>query len=108
LQVCREANISEVMFHRWENQLGQMKVSDAKRLKQLERENTELKKILAESLLENRVLEAGVPLAIQPSPAAQQAGLPKPKTLHGHKPMRSVSSLSGLLTPQMDKPRQTI
>ena len=60
MQVCREANISEVTFHRWKNQLGQMKVSDAKRLKQLERENTELKKILAESLRKNRVPEAGV------------------------------------------------
>ena len=42
-------------------------------------------------------------------PNAQQAGLPKPKTLRGHNPMRSISgsSLSGLLTPQMDKPRQT-
>ena len=60
MQVCREANISEVTFHRWKNQLGQMKVSDAKRLKQLQRENTELKKILAESLRKNRVLEASV------------------------------------------------
>jgi len=60
LQVCREANISKVTFHRRKNQLGQMKVSDAKRLKQLERENTELKKILAESLRKNRVPEAGV------------------------------------------------
>ena len=60
MQVCREANISKVTFHRWKNQLGQMKVSDAKRLKQLERENTELKKILAESLRKNRVPEAGV------------------------------------------------
>ena len=35
-----------------------MEVSEAKRLKDLERENTELKKMLAESLLNNRVLEA--------------------------------------------------
>lgn len=58
LEVCREANISEVMFHRWKKQFGQMEVSEAKRLKELERENTELKKMLAESLLKNRVLEA--------------------------------------------------
>ena len=45
-------------FHRWKNQFGQMKVSEAKRMKELERENTELKKMLAESLLKNRVLEA--------------------------------------------------
>ena len=58
LEVCRQANISEVTFHRWKKQLGQMEVSEAKRLKELERENTELKKMLAESLLKNRVLEA--------------------------------------------------
>jgi transposase-like protein len=33
LEVCREANISEVTFHRWKNQFGQMEVSEAKRLK---------------------------------------------------------------------------
>ena len=58
LEVCREAKISEVTFHRWKNQFGQMEVSEAKRLKDLEREKTELKKMLAESLLKNRVLEA--------------------------------------------------
>jgi len=56
-EVIREANISEVTFHRWRKQFGQMEVSEAKRLKELERENTELKKMLAESLLKNRVLE---------------------------------------------------
>jgi putative transposase len=58
LEVCREHNISEVSFHRWKRQLGQLDVSEARRLKELERENSELKKMLAESLLKNRVLEA--------------------------------------------------
>jgi putative transposase len=57
LEVCREHNISEVSFHRWKRQFGQMDVNEAKRLKELERENSELKKMLAESLLKNRVLE---------------------------------------------------
>jgi transposase InsO family protein len=56
--ICREANISEVTFHRWKKQFGQLEVNEARRLKELERENTELKKMLAESLLKNRVLEA--------------------------------------------------
>lgn len=56
--VCREHNVSEVTFHRWKKQFGQMEVNEAKRLKELERENSELKKMLAESLLKNRVLEA--------------------------------------------------
>jgi putative transposase len=56
-EVCREHNISEVTFHRWKKQFGQMEINEAKRLKELERENTELKKMLAEALLKNRVLE---------------------------------------------------
>lgn len=58
LEVCREHNISEVSFHRWKRQFGQLEVSEARRLKDLERENGELKKMLAEALLKNRVLEA--------------------------------------------------
>lgn len=58
VEVCREHNISEVTVHRWKKQFGQMEVNEAKRLKELERENTELKKMLADSLLKNRVLEA--------------------------------------------------
>jgi len=57
LDVCREHNISEVSFHRWKRQYGQMEINEARRLKELERENSELKKMLAESLLKNRVLE---------------------------------------------------
>jgi len=56
-EVCREHNISQVSFHRWKRQFGQMEINEARRLKELERENTELKKMLAESLLKNRVLE---------------------------------------------------
>jgi putative transposase len=58
LEICREANISEVTFHRWKRQFGHLDVNEARRLKELERENTELKKMLAESLLKARVLEA--------------------------------------------------
>jgi len=57
-EVCRAHNISEVSFHRWKRQFGMMEINEAGRLKELERENAELKKMLAESLLKNRVLEA--------------------------------------------------
>lgn len=56
--LCREENVSEVTFHRWKKQFGHMDINEARRLKELERENNELKKMLAESLLKNRVLEA--------------------------------------------------
>ena len=55
--LCREENISEVSFHRRRRQFGQLEVNEARRLKDLERENRELKAMLAESLLKNRILE---------------------------------------------------
>ena len=57
VDICREKNISDVTYHRWKRQFGQMDVNEARRLKELERENTELKKMLAEALLAKRVLE---------------------------------------------------
>jgi putative transposase len=56
LDICLEENISEVTFHRWKQQFGHMEVNEARRLKELERENSELKKMLAEEMLKNRVL----------------------------------------------------
>ena len=56
MDICREANISQVSFHRWKRQFGQMDMNEARRLKELERENSELKKMLAEEMLKNRVL----------------------------------------------------
>jgi putative transposase len=55
--ICREENLSEVSFHRWKKQFGHMEINEARRLKELERENRELKQMLADSLLKNRVLE---------------------------------------------------
>ncbi|HMJ91279.1 MAG TPA: transposase [Candidatus Acidoferrum sp.] len=57
-EICGEENISEVSFHRWKKQFGLMEVNEAGRFKELEREKRELKAMLAESLLKNRVLEA--------------------------------------------------
>lgn len=57
-EVCQEKNISEATYHRWRRQFGLMDVNEAKRMKELEPENADLKKMLAESLLKNRVLEA--------------------------------------------------
>jgi putative transposase len=68
LEVCREHNISEVSFHRWKRQFGQMEINEAKRLKELELENSELKKMLAESLLKNRVLEMVCEKSSEPGP----------------------------------------
>ena len=56
--LCRDHNISKATFHRWRKKYGDMYLADARRLKELEMENTELKTMLAESLLKNRALEA--------------------------------------------------
>ena len=57
VDICREKNISDVTFHRWKRQFGHMDLNEAKRLKELERENTELKKMLADAMLAKKVLE---------------------------------------------------
>ncbi len=56
-EVCRQHNISEQTFYRWRNKFGGMDVSEVKRLKGLEKENTELKKLVAELTLDNRMLK---------------------------------------------------
>ena len=55
--VCRRHNITEQTYYRWRNKYGGMEVSDAKRLKQLEDENRKLKQMLAEALLDNKILK---------------------------------------------------
>ena len=55
--ICREHNIGKAPFHRWKRKYGDMDLADAKRPKELEKENAERKKMLAEALLKNRVLE---------------------------------------------------
>ncbi len=56
-EVCREFQISESTWHRWLNQYGGMKADDAKRLKHLESENAELKRLLAEAELDKAMLK---------------------------------------------------
>jgi len=51
-EVAKALEVSEVTFHRWPNQYGGMKAEDAKRLKELERENGALKRLVADKELE--------------------------------------------------------
>ena len=55
--ICREHNITEQTFYRWRTKFGGMDVSEARRLKELERENSELKKMVADLSLDNRMLK---------------------------------------------------
>ena len=54
-ELCRKHGFSEASYYLWRSKFGGMDVSDAKRLKALEAENARLKKLLAESKLENEV-----------------------------------------------------
>jgi len=56
-EVCREFGIAESSWHRWLSRYGGMKAADAKRLKELELENSVLKKLLAEAELDKEMLK---------------------------------------------------
>jgi putative transposase len=55
--VCRKHGISDATFYKWKAKYGGLEVSDARRLKALEDENTKLKKLLAEAMLDNAMLK---------------------------------------------------
>lgn len=54
-ELCRRHGFSEASYYLWRNKFGGMSVPDAKRLRELETQNARLKKLLAESMLENEV-----------------------------------------------------
>lgn len=55
--LCRQHGFSEASYYLWRSKFGGMNVADAKRLKALEAENTRLKRLLAEQLFENDVIQ---------------------------------------------------
>jgi len=55
-EAAKQVEVSEQTYHRWRNQYGGMKADDAKRLRELERENARLKRLVAEQMLENDAL----------------------------------------------------
>lgn len=56
-QVCRKLEISEQTYHRWRRVYGGLKVEQARRLKSLEKENSRLKKVVAEQALDIAILK---------------------------------------------------
>ena len=55
--MARHLEITESTWHRWRNQYGGMKADDAKELKELQRENQRLKKIVADQALDIEMLK---------------------------------------------------
>jgi putative transposase len=56
-EVARDLGISEATFHRWRNQYGGVSSSEARRLKELEKENARLKRLVAEQALDIGILK---------------------------------------------------
>ena len=56
-ELCRDTGISQATFYAWKKKYGGMSVSEAKRLRQLEQENSRLKRLLAERSLELDLLQ---------------------------------------------------
>lgn len=56
-EVCRQHGVSTQSFFRWKAKFGGMEVSDAKKLRSLETENSRLKRMIADLLLDNQILK---------------------------------------------------
>ena len=57
MDLCRKHGLSSPTFYKWKAKFGGLDVSEARRLRQLEDENTRLKKLLADAMLDNAVLK---------------------------------------------------
>lgn len=58
--VLQALSVSQATYHRWRQQYGGMKASEARRLKELEQENARLKKLLAEAHLDRDILQSAL------------------------------------------------
>jgi transposase-like protein len=59
-EICRSLNISEQTYYRWRKEYGGLRTDQARRLKELEKENTQLKKLVADLSLDNAILREAV------------------------------------------------
>ena len=59
-ELCRKHGFSDASFYNWRSKYGGMELSDIKRLKALEQENSRLKKLLAETMLDKEALEVAL------------------------------------------------
>ena len=56
-QICKQLEVSQATYHKWRKQYGGMKADEMKRLKELERENARLKKIVADMAVDISILK---------------------------------------------------
>ena len=60
VEAARRIGVSEQTFYRWRAEYGGLRVDQARRLKQLEPENSRLKRAVAELTLDNQILQPGI------------------------------------------------
>ena len=56
-ELCRKHGMSDATFYNWKSKFGGLEISEAKRLRALETENTKLKRLLADAMLDNAALK---------------------------------------------------
>jgi transposase-like protein len=56
-EACRKIEVTKMTFYRWRREYGRLRVDQARRLKELERENSRLKRLVAEVSLDNQILK---------------------------------------------------
>jgi putative transposase len=80
--ICQKLGVAEATFHRWRNQYGGMKANDARRLKELERENARLKRLVADQALDQAILKEALRLVGRSSTSSLLArrGAVRPST----------------------------
>jgi putative transposase len=57
VEVCREQGVSQATFYKWKSKYGGLEINEARRLKQLEEENTKLKRLVADLTLDKMALK---------------------------------------------------
>ena len=66
-QVCKAIGVTEQTFYRWRNEYGGLKVDQVKRLKQLEKENSRLRRAVADLTVDNQILKEAVGKLLSPA-----------------------------------------
>lgn len=60
VEICRQLEIKEQTYYKWRKEYGGMRVDQAKKLKEVEQENSRLKKLVADLSLDNAILKETV------------------------------------------------
>jgi putative transposase len=94
-QLCRDHGIGESTFYKWKSKYGGLEVSEAKRLRALEEENSKLKRLLADAMLDNAALKDVLSKMVRPA-AKREVAAHLLGAHHFSQPQRSARGAAGL------------